>query len=248
MKQSSGLHAAIILDGNGRWAERRGLPRSLGHEAGGRAVERVVEAAPAAGIGVLTLYAFSSDNWSRPMPEVTALMRLLRTYLRSERERAVANGVVVEVIGRRDRLPAGVVREITRTESATAGGTKLRLRLAVDYSARDAILRAALRCAFLERPPDRSSFEQLIAQVDQGRSALPVPPVDLLIRTGGEQRLSDFLLWECAYAELFFRDTMWPDFSVRELHDILAEYHRRQRRFGGVTAPQAARTRLTLSR
>ncbi len=229
MKQSGRLHAAIIMDGNGRWAERRGWSRVRGHEAGGRAAERIIEAASGLGIGVLTLYAFSSDNWSRPMPEVTALMRLLRVHLRRERGRALANGVAVEVVGRRDRLPAVLVREIERTEEATRGGATLRLRLAVDYSARNAILEAALRLAREPEPPDRSRFEALLEP--RGR---PVPPVDLLIRTGGECRLSDFLLWECAYAELFFRATMWPEFGVAELGEIIGEFERRQRRFGGV--------------
>lgn len=233
------------MDGNGRWAERRSLPRTRGHEAGGQVVKRIVEAAPAAGIQVLTLYAFSSDNWNRPMPEVAALMRLLRSYLRDERERAVTNGVGIEVIGRRDRLPIGIAREIARSEAATAGGATLRLRLALDYSARDAILDAARRGRSEAAPPDRARFEALLGEEDLGRN--PVPPVDLLIRTGGEQRLSDFLLWECAYAELFFRDSMWPDFSVAELQAVLAEYGRRQRRFG--TVPRTStRTHLTLSR
>ena len=245
MKQSGSLHAAIIMDGNGRWAERRGLPRTAGHRAGARAVDRIVEASPEAGIRVLTLYAFSSDNWNRPMPEVTALMRLFRTYLRSERQRAVANGVWVEVIGRRDRLPVAVLREIAEIEAATVGGTVLRLRLAVDYSARDAILRAASRVGEESVTPDRARFEELLALVDNGRPQ--VPPVDLLIRTGGEQRLSDFMLWECAYAELFFRDTMWPDFTVQELTGVLAEFRARERRFGRI-APSAARSHLSLSR
>ena len=140
--QSSPLHAALIMDGNGRWAERRRLPRTAGHKAGAGTVERIVEAAPAAGIGILTLYAFSSDNWSRPMPEVATLMRLFRSYLRSRRGRAVENGVRVEVIGRRDRLPVALLREIAETEAATSPGARLRLRLAVDYSARDALVRA----------------------------------------------------------------------------------------------------------
>ncbi len=233
------------MDGNGRWAERRGLPRTAGHRAGADAVDRVVEGAPRVGIRVLTLYAFSSDNWNRPMPEVTALMRLFRAYLRSERKRAVDNGVSVEVIGRRDRLPVGVLREIAETEAATSAGTTLRLRLAVDYSARDAILRAACRLGEETSVPDRARFEELLALVDNGRPA--VPPVDLLIRTGAEQRLSDFQLWECAYAELFFRDTMWPDFTVKELTEIVSEFHARERRFGRVTPP-AARSHLSLSR
>ena len=246
MNQSSSLHTAIIMDGNGRWAERRGLARTAGHRAGARAVEAVVEAAPDAGIGVLTLYAFSSDNWSRPMPEVAALMRLFGNYLRAERGRAVQKGVAVEVIGRRDRLPLSVLREIARTETATASGSRLLLRLAVDYSARDAILRAAKRLAEAPAPPERERFADLLALVDHGRAG--VPPVDLLIRTGGEQRLSDFLLWECAYAELVFRPTLWPDFTGADLAQAVTEFRGRERRFGAVPAPAAARGHLTLSR
>ncbi len=237
------------MDGNGRWAERRGLPRTRGHEAGGQAVTRIVEASPSAGIGVLTLYAFSSDNWNRPLPEITALMRLLRQHLRDQRDRAVANGVRVEVIGRRDRLPAGMVREIAKSEVATAGGTALRLRLALDYSARDAIVQAAVRSRTDPVPPDRDRFTALLGDQDLGRS--PVPPVDVLIRTGGEQRLSDFLLWECAYAELFFRQSMWPDFSASELREVLAEFGRRQRRFGAIqrstSVPRSTVTAFPLS-
>ena len=241
MTQSSSLHAAIIMDGNGRWAERRGLPRTAGHRAGAKAVERIVEAAPAAGISTLTLYAFSSDNWSRPMPEVAALMRLFRSYLKSRRARALENGVAIEVIGRRDRLPASVLREIAETETATAGETLLRVRIAVDYSARDAILRAALRAAEI-RDLDRDRFARLLAEVDNGRP--DVPPVDLLIRTGGEQRLSDFQLWESAYAELFFAEAMWPDFGRAELEQCVARFRSRERRFGGL----AERSHLTLTK
>ena len=241
MTQSSSLHTAIIMDGNGRWAERRGLPRTAGHRAGAKAVERIVEAAPAAGISTLTLYAFSSDNWSRPMPEVAALMRLFRSYLKSRRERAVGNGVAVEVIGRRDRLPVSVLREIAETEAATAGGTLLRLRIAVDYSARDAILRAALRAADIP-DLDRDRFARLLAEVDHSRPE--VPPVDLLIRTGGEQRLSDFQLWESAYAELFFTEAMWPDFGRADLEECVARFRSRERRFGAL----GGRSHLTLSK
>ncbi len=246
MIQSGSLHAAIIMDGNGRWAERRGLSRTAGHRAGARAVEAAIEAAPRAGIGVLTLYAFSSDNWGRPMPEVAALMRLFRNYLRSRRARAVANGVRLEVIGRRDRLPASVLAEIAETESATRAGTRVRVRLAVDYSARDAILRAAARMGEAPGPPTRERFEAMLASVDHG--APGVPPVDLLLRTGGEQRLSDFLLWECAYAELFFLGTMWPDFTAQELDQVLTEFRGRERRFGAIPARPAARIPLRLSR
>ena len=234
------------MDGNGRWATSRGLPRTAGHQAGADAVERVVEAAPRAGISVLTLYAFSSDNWNRPMPEVTALMRLFKSYLRSRRDQAIQNGVAIEVIGRRDRLPVRLLREIADVESATAPGTTLRLRLAVDYSGREAIVRAANRAAEEPGPIDRDRFGELVAQVDHGRPG--VPPVDLLIRTGGEQRLSDFLLWESAYAELVFTEVMWPDFAAPDLESAVADFHSRDRRFGQIAGTGVRTAHLRLSR
>jgi undecaprenyl diphosphate synthase len=237
MKQStsplsppSGLHVGIIMDGNGRWAERHGRSRSAGHREGARTVRRIVEAAAERGIGVLTLFAFSADNWRRPPAEVTWLMRLFSEYLRNETERCVANGVRMEIIGRRDRIGARLRRAIEAAEQATASGTKLHLRIALDYSARDAILRAA-QCLRPESVPSRDSFGRLLAIVDHG---IPVPELDLLIRTGGERRLSDFLLWEAAYAELHFTQLMWPEFGPGELDDALADFARRQRRFGGL--------------
>ena len=214
------------MDGNGRWALARGLPRTAGHAAGIDAVRRVVDAAPAAGISTLTLFAFSADNWRRPAEEVGTLMRLLAEYLDSETERAAENGVRVEVIGRRDRLDGDVRNAIGRAERVTAAGGQLHLRVAVDYSARDAILAAA-------RGLREFSLESL------GRAL--GPPVDLLIRTGGERRLSDFLLWESAYAELVFSRTMWPDFGPAELGAALREFRCRDRRFGGV--PETVRRR-----
>lgn len=214
------------------------MARTAGHRAGAAAVERIIEAAPATGIGILTLYAFSSDNWNRPMPEVAALMRLFKSYLRAKRDRAIANGVALEVIGRRDRLPVPLLREIAETEAATAGGSLLRVRLAVDYSGRAAIVRAAIRAGEEAGELDRDRFGELVAQVDHGRPG--VPPVDLLIRTGGDKRLSDFLLWESAYAELFFTDVMWPDFSGALLDEIVAEFRTRERRFGAVPTGPAA--------
>jgi undecaprenyl diphosphate synthase len=224
-RTSSGLHAAIIMDGNGRWASARGLPRVAGHRAGAEALRRVVEAAPDLGIGVLTVYAFSSDNWRRPQPEVTALMKMFHIYLRREQAKCVDKGVRVSVIGRRDRLPRLLLPAIEECESATAEGRKLNLRLAVDYSSRDAILAAALG---LNGKPTREKLSE----------ALGGPDVDLLIRTGGEQRLSDFLLWECAYAELIFSPVMWPDFSASDLASAVQEFHSRERRFGAL--PHAA--------
>jgi len=227
MLQSSSdrLHAAIIMDGNGRWATARGLPRVAGHRSGADALRRVVEAAPGLGIGTLTVYAFSSDNWRRPRTEVSALMKLFHTYLRREREKCVENGVRISVIGRRDRLPALVLPAIDETEAATRHGRRLHLRLAVDYSSRDAILAA------VQELRGNATRENLAA-------ALGGPDVDLLIRTGGEKRLSDFLLWEAAYAELIFTPVMWPDFGESDLGAAVDEFHSRERRFGAV--PKAA--------
>jgi undecaprenyl diphosphate synthase len=226
---SAGLHVGIIMDGNGRWATRRELPRGAGHRAGAEAVRRIVEAAPEAGIGILTLFAFSSDNWKRPAIEVAWLMRLFREHLRLETARCIANGVRLEIIGRRDRLGPGLLRAIEAAETATSGGTQLRLRVAIDYSGRDAILRAA-QC-LRRRTASRESFGRLVAIADHGS---PVPELDLLIRTGGERRLSDFLLWEAAYAELHFTPTMWPDFGPAELRAAIEDFTGRERRFGGV--------------
>jgi undecaprenyl diphosphate synthase len=203
-------HVAIIMDGNGRWATARGLRRTAGHRAGADAVRRVVETAPRLGIRTLTLFAFSSDNWKRPTREVSALMRLFHRYLASEAAALQENGVRLSVIGRRDRLAPPLVRQIAAAERLTASGRRLHLRLAVDYSAREAIQRSTRDPACLG------------------------PDVDLLIRTGGERRLSDFLLWECAYAELHFTDKRWPDFDAADLECALDDFQSRQRRFGAL--------------
>jgi undecaprenyl diphosphate synthase len=230
-----GLHLGIIMDGNGRWALARGAHRSVGHREGARAVRRAVEAAPGLGIGVLTLYAFSADNWRRPPEEVGALMRLFREHLRHETRRCIRNGVRLEVVGRRDRISLRLREAIAAAESATAGGRRLLLRLAIDYSARDAILRAA-QCLRDGTVPTRDSFGRLLAIVDH---ATPVPELDLLVRTGGERRLSDFLLWEAAYAELVFTETMWPDFDAEHLAAAVRDFAGRERRFGGVSGVAA---------
>lgn len=223
------------MDGNGRWAQRRGLPRLAGHRAGAGALRRLVEAAPQAGIGTLTLYAFSSDNWRRPAEEVSGLMALLHSHLLKETEECAAKGVRISLIGRRDRLPPLLIPAVEAAEKRTAGGRNLHLRLAIDYSSRDAIMRAAAR---ITGPDDltREGFARLLNEPDRCASA--APDVDLLIRTGGEQRLSDFLLWECAYAEFFFTDRMWPDFGAEDLQAALGSFRGRERRFGAV--PKAA--------
>jgi undecaprenyl diphosphate synthase len=230
-----GIHVAIIMDGNGRWANARGRPRTAGHIAGARVVSKIVEAAPSCGIGMLTLYAFSADNWARPSREVALLMRLFRRYLVSEVARCVTNGVRMRIIGRRDRIPGELVRAIVAAEAETRHGTTLDLRIAVDYSARDAMVRAAESLRGVGTI-SRDDFARAICEEDHWTG--PRRDVDLLIRTGGEQRLSDFLLWECAYAELYFTQRRWPDFSAADLQDAVAEFHSRERRFG--TLPEAA--------
>ena len=198
------------MDGNGRWATRRGLPRAAGHQAGARAVHRTVEAAGARDIRQLTLYAFSSDNWRRPRPEVLGLFRIFARTIRDQTATCVTHDVRLSVIGRRDRLPPPLRAAIRSAERATERGRRLHLRIAIDYSARVAI----------------------------GQGAT-LPDVDLLIRTGGERRLSDFLLWECAYAELLFLDSMWPEFDAAELDRALAAFRNRERRFGGLPGEKA---------
>jgi undecaprenyl diphosphate synthase len=223
----SKLHVAIIMDGNGRWANARGLPRVAGHRTGADAVRRTVEAAPGLGVSVLTLYAFSADNWRRPAREVSALMKLLGHYLVRETDRCIENGVRLQAIGRRDRLPPALVSLLEEAESRTAHGSNLHLRLAIDYSSRQAILDAVRR----DRAHTAEAFSKALG-----------PDVDLLIRTSGEQRLSDFLLWECAYAEMIFTRRLWPDFSEDDLAAAIDEYHHRDRRFGAVAAEKTLRT------
>jgi undecaprenyl diphosphate synthase len=267
MRQSTSLesrswHVGIIPDGNGRWAATRGLPRTAGHRAGVEAVRRVVAAAPRLGIGTLTIFAFSSDNWHRSPGEVRPLLHLIEGYLREETPGWVAGGVRASVIGRRDRLPVALRAAIQIAEDATASGSTspsragsqrepsssravsqrenpLHLRLAVDYSGRDAILRAACRMyTATEISPD--AFARLLPGVSRsfGTDGQAAPDVDLVIRAGGEQRLSDFLLWECAYAELYFTDKLWPDFSAADLEAAMQDFHSRSRTFGRL--PEAA--------
>ena len=231
---SSSIHVAVIMDGNGRWAVRRGLPRSAGHHAGADAIRRVVETAPELGIGTLSLFAFSSDNWARPAEEVQILMALFGRFLRDEAGPLRAHDVRLSVIGRRDRLPPEVVAAIAAAEALTARGARLHLRVAIDYSSRYAILEAAR----LGRRDDatRERFAVRLGEIH----GVPAPDVDLLIRTGGEQRLSDFLLWESAYAELLFTARMWPDFRGDDLAAAVAEFRGRDRRFGAL--PETATT------
>lgn len=222
------FHVAVIMDGNGRWAAERGLPRTAGHEAGATAVERTIEAAPGLGITDLTLYAFSSDNWRRPQLEVETLMRLFEDHLTHQADRCRAEGIALRVIGRRDRLSRSLLRAIERASRRTASGSRMTLRIAVDYSARWSLAQAA------------GSADLRAALARANHDASPMPDVDLLIRTGREQRLSDFLLWESSYAELHFIDTMWPDFSAADFAAAVAMFQGRSRRFGAISAPAIA--------
>jgi undecaprenyl diphosphate synthase len=233
------FHVAIIMDGNGRWAIARGMGRIEGHRCGAQAVRRTVRAAPSLGITTLTLFAFSSDNWKRPQREVGTLLHLFGNYLQSEQVELRQNGVRLSVIGRRDRLPERLTTAIEACEAATARASRLHLRLAIDYSAREAILRAAGSLA-AEGEPSAETFRKRLGTESGTETA---PDVDLLIRTGGEHRLSDFLLWESAYAELCFLPRMWPDFQAADLAAAVAEFHTRQRRFGGLAVAEDALSR-----
>ena len=231
----NGLHVAIIMDGNGRWARSMGMPRWRGHLKGVESVRDVVRAAPDLGVTTLTLYAFSSDNWKRPAAEVGRLFWLLREYCERERTELLENGVRVKGIGRRDRIPRAALKELLRTEEATADGKRLNLNLAIDYSSKWEIARAAGELARRVESGSLAAGEvsaDLLSQTLSNGTPLP----DLLIRTAGEQRLSDFLLWELAYAELYFTTVLWPEFRRADLTRALADFRRRERRFGGLVA------------
>ncbi len=225
-------HVAIIMDGNGRWAAARGLPRVAGHRAGAQAVRRSIEAAIRAGVGWLTLYAFSSENWSRPQTEVTDLTGLLRHYIRQELQELKTQGVRIRIIGDRGRFDPDICASLDQAERETAGNSRLNLNVALSYGARSEIVAAARRAAMAVRDGtldpaglDEATFAGLL-------STAGMPDPDLVIRTSGEHRLSNFLLWQSAYAELVFTDVLWPDFGLAEFDAALAEFSRRERRFG----------------
>jgi undecaprenyl diphosphate synthase len=226
--QTRPIHVAIISDGNGRWATSRGLPRSAGHRAGAQTARAVIEAAPCLGIHTLTLFALSSANWKRPPSEVSGILRILHEYLLTETSHCIDEGIRISIIGRRDRVPATLRQAIIDSEAATAQGTRLHLRLAVDYSARNAIYNAA--CRFYKATElSQESFNSVLAEARGGAT-----DVDLLIRTGGDQRLSDFLLWECAFAEFVFLSKRWPDFTVCDLEAAVREFNHRERTRGAL--------------
>lgn len=225
-------HVAIIMDGNRRWAQARGLPAALGHKAGAEAVRRTIEAAANQGITWLTLFAFSSENWRRPLEEVSALTGLLRLYLRSEVANLVKEGVRLRVIGDYERFGPEMMRSIRAAEQATASGTRLNLNVALSYGGRDEIV-AAARAAARAIAAGRLTPEALDEATFAGfLQTAGIPDPDLIIRTSGEQRLSNFLLWQAAYAEFVFQDLLWPDYGADHLAEAVAAYARRERRYG----------------
>lgn len=228
------VHVAIIMDGNGRWAKARGLPRTAGHRQGAEAVRRVVRAAGEMGIGYLTLFAFSSENWRRPEEEVTELKALLRLYLRNEINALHSNGVRVRVIGERERFGPETVRLIEQAEEMTRGNRGLQLSIALSYGGRAEIVAAARRLAEEARAGRIDPADIDDAAVAARLFTADIPDPDLLIRTSGEQRISNFLLWQIAYAEMVFTDTLWPDFAAADLEAAVTAFHGRERRYGGV--------------
>ena len=229
------VHVAVIMDGNGRWAKARGLPRSAGHKRGVEAVREAVKGSIELGISYLTLFGFSSENWKRPLSEVHDLMGLLRFYLRAEIAELHRNGVRLRCIGDRARLAPDIVKLIEQAEEQTRGNVRLTLVIALSYGARDEIVRAA-RLAAADVAAGRCKAEE----IDEGRlssylATAGMPDPDLVIRTSGEQRLSNFLLWQSAYAELIFVDRLWPDFSREDLRHAVGEFQRRERRYGAAT-------------
>lgn len=229
------VHIAIIMDGNGRWAQSRGLPRTMGHRRGVEAVKRTVRAAGEMGVQYLTLFGFSSENWSRPAEEVQDLMRLLRMYLRAETADLHRNNIRLKVIGDRDALADDIAELIENAESLTAENDKITVIIALNYGGRNDILRAASAwakmCAEKGIEPDMAAAEEYFPlHLSTGN----IPDPDILIRSSGEQRVSNFLLWQCAYAEMFFTDVLWPDFGATDLKEAVAEYNKRDRRFGAI--------------
>ena len=229
-------HVAIIMDGNGRWASARGLPRGEGHRRGVEALRKTVRAAGEIGIRFLTIFSFSAENWSRPPSEIRDLMGLLRRFIRNDMAELHQNGVKVRVIGERGDLDPDIRRLLEEAEELTKHNTGLTLVVAFNYGARQEIARAAARIAAMIKDSSLDPSAITADQIGQNLDAPDLPDPDLIIRTSGEQRLSNFLLWQAAYSELVFVPTYWPDFDRAALEGAIAEYHRRERRFGGLIA------------
>jgi undecaprenyl diphosphate synthase len=230
-----GLHVAIIMDGNGRWAKQRGLPRALGHRAGVAALRRTVEGAPALGIERLTVFGFSTENWSRPPREISELMGLLKAYFASDLARLERDGVQVKIVGRRSGLEPDILDIVEQAEARTSSNCRFHLQVAFNYGARADIVDAARSFARAVERGEAHSDQLNEHLFEAALSTSPAPAPDLIIRTSGEQRLSNFLLWECAYAELVFQDVYWPDYGPEHLSAAIADFQSRERRYGGVS-------------
>ena len=228
------VHVAIIMDGNGRWAKRRGLPRTAGHVQGARTVEQILEDADHMGIRYLTVYAFSTENWSRPDSEVKALMNLLRTYMKTSLAKCAKNNVRIRVIGDKSRLDKDLQASIANLERETASNTGIGFQIAINYGSRDEMVRAVQAAAQKVKDGELSPEDITENFLSDSLDTCGIPDPDLLIRTGGEQRISNFLLWQTAYSELYFCDAAWPDFNKAELEKAVDAFNHRERRYGGL--------------
>jgi undecaprenyl diphosphate synthase len=234
------LHVAIIMDGNGRWAKQRGMPRVLGHRAGVNALKRTVEGAQSQNVGVLTVFGFSTENWRRPAHEVSELMSLLKAYVESDLERLAKAGVRVRIIGRRTGLSADIAEVIERAERRTEANTAFTLQVAFNYGGQGDITDAARAFAEKVERGEAKASDLTEETFERFLSTASAPAPDLIVRTSGERRISNFLLWECAYAELVFQDVLWPDYGPEALAAAIAEYRGRDRRYGGIAADDVA--------
>ena len=228
------VHVAIIMDGNGRWAKKRGLPRTAGHAQGARVVEQILEDADHMGIRYLTVYAFSTENWSRPDSEVKALMNLLRTYMKTSLAKCARNNVRIRVIGDKSRLDSDLQASIANLEKETASNTGIGFQIAINYGSRDEIVRAVRKAAMKVKETELNPEDITEDMISDELDTCGIPDPDLLIRTGGEERISNFLLWQTAYSELYFCDAAWPDFSKNELEKAIDAFNNRERRYGGL--------------
>ena len=227
------VHVAIIMDGNGRWAKKRGLPRTAGHAQGARVVEQILEDADHMGIRYLTVYAFSTENWSRPDSEVKALMNLLRTYMKTSLAKCARNNVRIRVIGDKSRLDSDLQASIANLEKETASNTGIGFQIAINYGSRDEIVRAVRKAAMKVKETELNPEDITEDMISDELDTCGIPDPDLLIRTGGEERISNFLLWQTAYSELYFCDAAWPDFNKAELEKAIDAFNNRERRYGG---------------
>ena len=228
------VHVAIIMDGNGRWAKKRGLPRTAGHAQGARVVEQSLEDADHMGIRYLTVYAFSTENWSRPDSEVKALMNLLRTYMKTSLAKCARNNVRIRVIGDKSRLDSDLQASIANLEKETASNTGIGFQIAINYGSRDEIVRAVRKAAMKVKETELNPEDITEDMISDELDTCGIPDPDLLIRTGGEERISNFLLWQTAYSELYFCDAAWPDFNKAELEKAIDAFNNRERRYGGL--------------